>query len=60
MKRFLLITMILVSLVLLAGCQSKFEKLAKEAQDIKITVDQQTLKETQKKIQEVQDQLNGK
>ena len=59
MKRFLLIIMVLVSVVLLAGCQSKFEKQAKEIQNIKITVDQQALKETQEKIKEVQNQLNG-
>ena len=60
MKRFLLIILVLVSLVLLAGCQSKFEKQAKEVQNIKITVDQQAVDEMQKKIQEVQNQLNGK
>ena len=56
MKRFLLIIMVLVSLVLLAGCQSKFEKQAKQIQDIKISVDQNLLDEMEAAKQKV----NGK
>ena len=41
--------MVLVALVLLAGCQSK--NPAKGIQDIKITVDQQTLNEVNQGIQ---------
>lgn len=49
MKRFLLIIVVLISLVLLTGCQSK--NPAKDIQNIKITVDQQTLNEVNQGIQ---------
>lgn len=55
MKRFLLIMMVLVSLVLLSGCQSNFEKSAKDIQNIKITVDQQTMNEVNQGIQNFKD-----
>lgn len=55
MKRFLLIMIVLVSLVLLSGCQSDFEKSAKDIQNIKITVDQQTMNEVNQGIQNFKD-----
>lgn len=59
MKKFLLISLVLVLLVLLSGCgKSKFEQLAEEARNIKITVDKDVYEQTKKKIQETYDDLN--
>ena len=55
MKRFLLIIVVLLALVLVSGCQSNFEKSAKDIQNIKISVDQQTVNQVNQGIQNFKD-----
>ena len=55
MKRFLLIIVVLLALVLVSGCQSSFEKSAKDIQNIKISVDQQTVNQVNQGIQNFKD-----
>ena len=52
MKRFLLIMMILISVILLSACgKSDFEKSAEKIRNTKITVDQKTMNEINQGIQ---------
>ena len=60
MKRFFLLLIVLLALVLLSGCaKSKFEQTVENVKNIKITVDQDVIKQTQQKIQEVQEELGN-
>lgn len=61
MKRFLLIMMILISVVLLSACgKSDFEKSAEKIRNTKVTVDKDVYEQTKKKIQETYDDLTHK
>lgn len=59
MKKLVSVALILISLTLLSGCQSKTDKILKDAANIKINVDQQTLNEANQAIKETQKKLNG-
>ena len=54
MKKVISILLVLCSLVLLSGCQSKVSQELEKVKNIKITVDQNTVNQTNQGIQNYQ------